>query len=203
VRWCNPHAGTRKGWSVLPNPLLSPDASRGRLQFFYHYRGSSLPIRDLAQGKKEPHLEKNAENYCVSCYQNRIVAFLRNRDEKYLFLVTRCNNQNMSPYHRKLYIVGYIRKDRALRRHKIKTKNGCRTISRWWAVQGKSFVVSFEQAYLLDDLKRFDSRTNFRHLRNPCLAGHETQQVLKAIHSGVDIRSEWLKEIRKVTSKLR
>jgi hypothetical protein len=44
----------------------------GRLHYFYHSPSSDLPIRDVlgeqgAGRKTEPHLERNAENYCCCC----------------------------------------------------------------------------------------------------------------------------------------
>jgi hypothetical protein len=84
----------------------------GRLQFFFHCPDSSLPIRDVRpvknRRKKEPHIEKNAENYCVKCYQNNIIGFLRSR-EKYLFLFTQCVSREpaLRKLHGKRFIVGY------------------------------------------------------------------------------------------------
>lgn len=54
----------------------------GRLHFFFHCPHSYLPIRDVVgQKKREPHIEKKAENYCVKCYQPNIVGFLKSSEK--------------------------------------------------------------------------------------------------------------------------
>src|ERR1700675_4406211 len=122
----------------------------GRLQFFYHCPQSALPIRDvIGKKKKEPHIEKNAENYCVECYQNNIQSFLKS-PEKYLFLFTKCMSKE--PALRKFYgqrlIVGYITKERWLPRRGH------------YAVQGFTKVVPFQAGF---NLSTFGPRA--RHWR--------------------------------------
>src|SRR5439155_1066947 len=85
---------------------------------------------------KEPHIEKNAENYCVKCYQNNIVGFLKSR-EKYLFLFTKCASREpaLSEFYGDRSVVGYITKEKWLFR-------GDR-----YAVQGFTKIVPFEAAF--------------------------------------------------------
>jgi len=135
----------------------------GRLQFFFHCPKSSLPIRDVVgRKKKEPNIEKNAENFCKKCYQNNIIGFLKSR-EKYLFLFTRCASR--APLVREFYgerlIVVYITKERWLIRGDY----------HHFAVQGFTKIVSFENAF---PLSKFGPRA--RHWRVKTFDERETSQ---------------------------
>jgi hypothetical protein len=118
----------------------------GRLQFFYHSPSSKLPIRDVLreQGqyyKTEPHIEIGAENYWTACYQkNNIVPFIRN-NEKYLFLMTTCRNENLKPFFGRKFIVGYIFM-------KLSGEN----IKGIYYVKGDTFLYSFNDAIPITEL---------------------------------------------------
>jgi len=86
---------------------------RGRMQFFYHLPESKLPIRDVlnrhGQGiKTEPHIECSAENYWDRCCQTQSVAPLLDNNERYLFLVTNCQNPEFGKRYGSKLVVGYI-----------------------------------------------------------------------------------------------
>ena len=154
----------------------------GRLQFFYHCPKSALPIRDvIGKKKKEPHIEKNAENYCIGCYQNNIRGFLKSR-EKYLFLFTKCESRE--PALRKFYgqrlIVGYIIKERWLPR------------GGHYAVQGFTKVVPFEAAF---NLSKFGPRA--RHWRVRKFDERETSLIWKCLRPAKNIRTQCIGEIRR------
>src|SRR5271165_6278609 len=107
----------RKRDFECPEILGQPLRQLGRLHFFYHSKDSPLPVRDVLnrhrQGNKtEPYLEKRAENYCQPCIQNNIRGFLKSK-EKYLFLLTRHSGPGSDG---KRYVVGYLEKERCLRR---------------------------------------------------------------------------------------
>jgi len=157
----------RKKKSVDPSSFIMKRLEEtGRLHFFYHSPLSSLPIRDVTgRHKSEPHIEKNAENYCVKCLQENIVGLLKSKG-KYLFLFTRCMKRG-TPHFDKRYVVGYIVKDRWLRRsHRSKTH---------FAIQGRTKLVSFENAFPLAQLR---PRT-WRFLRFGRLTPAETNRLLR------------------------
>jgi hypothetical protein len=156
----------------------------GRLQFFYHCPQSALPIRDvIGKKKKEPHIEKNAENYCVECYQNNIQSFLKS-PEKYLFLFTKCVSKE--PALRKFYgqrlIVGYITKERWLPRRGH------------YAVQGFTKVVPFQAAF---NLSKFGPRA--RHWRVRKFDERETSVIWEHLRSAKNIRTECIYEIERLS----
>lgn len=157
----------------------------GRLQFFFHCAQSQLPIRDVVgRRKKEPHIERNAENYCVQCYQNNIVGFLRSR-ETYLFLFTTCTSRQptLRDYRGKRFIVGYVTKQRWLDR------------GGHYAVQGFTKIVRFEAAFPLSE---FGPRAN--HWRVKKLDPRETSMVLEHLAGAKNIRSECVREIRRLSN---
>jgi hypothetical protein len=154
----------------------------GRLQFFFHCRQSSLPIRDVVgRKKKEPHIEKNAENYCKKCYQNNIIGFLKSR-EKYLFLFTKCANRKppLHEFYGERLIVGYITKERWL----------IRGNHHHFAVQGFTKIVSFEDAF---PLSKFGPRA--RYWRMKTFDERETSVILEHLAPAKNIRTECIREI--------
>ena len=162
----------------------------GRLHYFYHSPSSDLPIRDVLgeQGagcKTEPHLERNAENYCCCCWQQNIVAFLKST-EKYLFLFTKCARKE-SKHKDRRYIVGYIRKERCIDR------------GGFWAVAGKTKVYSFEDAF---QLRKLSYATNARHVRR-VLTKSQTARVLKSVTGKRSILAPCLKELSRLKEKFR
>ena len=125
---------------------------RGRLQFFYHSPSSKLPIRDILneQGhgwKKEPYLEKKAENYCVRCYQVNIRMMKSNR-ERYLFLFTRCAYKPLKECWGDRCIVGYLRVRRFEKRWTYKRSRR----KYHWAAVGDVRLVRFQDSFPLKDL---------------------------------------------------
>ena len=71
-------SAVRSGPDLGPPQVQARDLEEtGRLHFFYHSRDSLLPVRDVLSQhrmgfKKEPYLERSAENYCVPCLQNTL-----------------------------------------------------------------------------------------------------------------------------------
>ncbi len=162
----------------------------GRLHYFYHSPSSDLPIRDVlgqqrAEPKTEPHLERNAENYCCCCWQPNIVGFLKS-SEKYLFLLTKCARKE-SKHKDKRYIVGYIRKERCIDR------------GGFWAVAGETKVYSFDDAF---PLRKLSPTTNARHVRR-VLTKRQTECVLHSFTGKRNKLSACLKELSRLKEKLR
>jgi hypothetical protein len=162
----------------------------GRLHYFYHSPSSDLPIRDVlgeqgAGRKTEPYLERNAENYRRCCWQRNIVAFLKSTG-KYLFLFTKCARKE-SKHKDKLYIVGYIRKERCIDR------------GGFWAVAGKTKVYSFEDAF---PLRRLSPATNARHVRR-VLTKRQTECVLQSFTGKRNKLTACLEELSCLKEKLR
>jgi hypothetical protein len=160
----------------------------GRMHYFYHSPSSELPVRDVLdechQGNKtEPYLERQAENYCQKCMQPNIRGFLRSC-EKYLFLVTRCMRRK-SRHFGKSCIVGYlVKKDYEFR------PGG------FYAVLGDMKLYSFDDAFPLP------AKRNFRH-RRKILNERQTAQVLDHFDGARSIFHNCLKEVRKLTKRLR
>src|SRR5579872_5337348 len=144
---CGPKSSARTDADSAPHRVWEKALEEtGRLHFFYHSPSSSLPVRDVLndQGagyKKEPYLEKSAENYCVPCLQRNIHGFVMS-NEKYLFLFTTRKN---SKHDESRYIVGYLKKQKCLRRFYKKERH--------WAVQGPIRLFSFDQAFPLRKLR--------------------------------------------------
>jgi len=164
----------------------------GRLQFFFHSPSSALPVRDVRneQGsgfKTEPHLEKNAENYCSECYQRaNIQGLLKNR-EKYLFLFTTCKSRadHMEGHFGERYIVGYICADRFVPRQGF------------IAVQGKTKIVAFQDAY---PLERLVPSASSRHIRVRKLTVEEAKKVLDHLRDAPNIKERCIREIERLKS---
>jgi len=162
----------------------------GRLHYFYHSPSSDLPIRDVlgeqgAGRKTEPHLERNAENYCCRCWQSNIVGFLKS-SERYLFLFTTCASKE-SKHKDKRYIVGYIRKERCIDR------------GGFWAVAGQTKVYSFDDAF---PLRKLSHATNARHVRR-VLPKKQTARVLDNFARKPNILTACLSELSGLKEKLR
>lgn len=153
-------------------------SDRGRLQFFYHSPCSNLPVRDVTneQGKghkTEPYIEHHAENYCNTCYQeNNIVPFLKS-SERYLFLFTTCKTSRLDENGSR-YIVGYIKKERALR------------IGSHYAVQGPVSLYSFQDAFPL--CRIHENPMDVRMLK---VNKHQTEQILQHFNR-VDVEDVFL-----------
>lgn len=171
----------------------------GRLHFFYHSPDSLFPVRDVLDRhgkgrKKEPHLEKNAENYCVPCLQKNIRGFLNSR-EKYLFLFTKragCrDDQNR-------YVVGYLTKKKCLRRFHPTEKG---KLEPHFAVQGPITLVSFDEAFLLRRLRGLSESASV-HLRFRKLNEEQTRELLAHFEKCTDIFSECLREVRRLNKTL-
>lgn len=154
---------------------------KGRLQFFFHAPSSTCPVRDvLGKDKTEPYLEKKAENYRTTCYQQNIVGFLKHR-EKYLFLFTTCRNRQM-PQHGERFIVGYIVKNKPILRTNNKKES-------WWAVAGPTKMFSFQDAYRLP-------WKGIRGVRK--LSEKETRDVLRQFKGKKNILRKCLCELREL-----
>jgi Nucleotide modification associated domain 3 len=156
----------------------------GRLQFFFHCPQSALPIRDVVTRKKrEPHIEKSAENYCVKCYQPNIVGFLKS-SEKYLFLFTKCASREpaLRKYRGRRFVVGYITKERWLPRRGH------------YAVQGFTKIVAFGDAF---DLSKFGIEA--RHWRVKRFDQRETLLILEHLNRAKNIRRQCIQEIKRLT----
>lgn len=184
--------GTSKAYAAdLIKKYFDPKSLEpaGRLQFFFHAPSSDLPVRDVCneqgQGPKtEPHLERNAENYVCECYQKNIQGLLKQR-EKYLFLFTTCKSKaaHMENCFGERYIVGYICADNFVPRHGF------------IAVQGKTKVVAFEDAYSLEWL---DSSARHRHFRVRKLSAKEAKRVLDHLRHAPNIKDRCIREINRL-----
>lgn len=155
----------------------------GRLHFFYHSPRSKLPVRDIlndqGQGyKTEPHIETKSENYCQECIQQNIRAFLRS-PQKYLFLYTKCRGEK-SNHSGKLYVVGYIVKQRCELRH-----------GRFYAVSGETKLYSFDDAYPLK------SDGNPRHVKKIC-DRIKTGRILDHFEGRRNILNQCVAEVQKL-----
>jgi hypothetical protein len=162
----------------------------GRLQFFFHSPSSTLPVRDVCneQGsgfKTEPQLEQDAENYFSECYQKTNIQGLLKSREKYLFLFTTCKNRadHMEKHFGERYIVGYIRADRFLPRQGF------------IAVQGKTRIVAFEDAY---PLERLVPSVSNRHIRVRKLSVEEAKRVLDHLRDAPNIKERCIREIERL-----
>jgi len=155
---------------------------KGRIQYFYHSPLSELPVRDVSNEqceghKTEPHIEIGIENYLAKCRQTNIIAHL-NSDEKYLFLVTTCRNENMDE-HDVPYIVGYMVKERHLvigneKRH---------------AVKGETLIFPFSKSVPYYDI----FPEHFAPLR--LVDGNKTEEILKRFKGKRDKTQECVEEI--------
>lgn len=181
-------------------PAVCLDAleETGRLHFFYHSRDSDLPVRDVLDRhgkglKKEPYLERSAENYCVPCLQKNICGFLKS-NEKYLFLFTRRSDPQGD---KNRYVVGYLTKQRCLRRSHL--DKGRRV--QHWAVQGPIILVSFDEAFPLGRLSGL-SESQSVHLRFKKVNEEQTRELLAHFRKRKNIFSKCLREVRKLNKML-
>jgi len=152
---------------------------KGRLHFFYHSPLSSLPIRDVTdeQGagcKTEPYLERQAENYLNPCNQRNILGFLES-DEKYLLLFTKCKKRDDESHFNRMYVVGYLLKERWLDRRGF------------YAAMGRTKMFSFDDAFELRGLPPVE---NPRHVRKK-LSARENARILEGFERKRDIAGEW------------
>lgn len=176
---------------------LSNLRETGRLQFFFHSPKSEYPVRDITNEqrkgyKTEPHIEKCAENYCSECYQsNNIVPFLKS-DEKYLFLFTTCKNRSLKKFYNQRLIVGYIIKERALRRQNGKSIH--------WAVQGETKLYSFSNAFPLTKLV---DRSIIKHIRVRTLTSKETSIILQHFDGKRNILVECINELKRLKDTIK
>jgi len=155
---------------------------KGRLHFFYHSPLCSLPIRDVTdeQGagcKTEPYLERHAENYLNPCNQKNILGFLKS-DERYLFLFTKCKKRG-DPHFDRMYVVGYLQKDRWLRRRGF------------YAVMGKTKMFSFDDAF---EVRGLTPAQNARHVPKK-LSVAQTARILDSFEGKSNIVGEWLRRV--------
>lgn len=167
---------------------------RGRLHFFYHSPSSELPIRDVLNEqkkgfKKEPFLEKSAENYCVRCYQTNISGLLKKR-EKYLFLFTTCRSPGR--YRGQRFIVGYLKVEKFKLRWTSDEHGGRKC---HWAVIGPIRLVGFKDAYPLETLV---GPQTFRNIRMRLVNEAETRALLDYFQQKKNIFATCLQEIVRV-----
>lgn len=180
--------------SRCPRVDRSSLGETGRLHFFYHSPDSPLPVRDVLNGhgqgpKKEPHLEKRAENYCVPCLQKNIHGFLDSK-EKYLFLFTRRSGPAAD---RERYIVGYLTKEKCLQRSYRNKPH--------LAVQGRIILVSFADAFRLKNLRGLSASAAI-HLRFRKLNRDQTQDLLSHFKKRTDIFAKCLREVLRLKKEL-
>ena len=172
---------------------------RGRLQFFYHSPSSKLPIRDILneQGhgwKKEPYLEKKAENYCVRCYQVNIRKMKSNR-ERYLFLFTRCAYKPLKECWGNRCIVGYLRVRRFEKRWTYKRSRR----KYHWAAVGDVRLVRFQDSFPLKDLV---GKASAAHIRMKCLDPAQTQMLVSFFRKQENVFGQCLRAIHELKKKL-
>ncbi|MGD0921406.1 MAG: hypothetical protein ABSA70_06515 [Terriglobia bacterium] len=143
--------------------------------------------------KFEPHIERNAENYCVRCYQDNIRAFLRSA-EKYLFLCTTCKSKVLAERKDKLFgkrfIVGYIEKGKCIRWAEDRV-----------ATQGPAKLYSFKDAFPLAQLRHLRHVKNFRYMKRD-LTQKQTEKILHHFKGRTDIRQACLKELSRLKRSL-
>jgi len=152
---------------------------KGRVQFFYHCPYSKLPIRDVVEKKKlEPHIEIGAENYWVGCYQsNNIEPFCKN-DERYLFLMTTCQNKRLQRYYKEKFIVGYIDK-------RIVGKRSGK-----YFVKGDTSLFSFKDSIPLSELGYS------KYTRLKIVDKDDTKDILERFKGKDNILSKCISEIK-------
>lgn len=157
---------------------------RGRGQYFYHDKTSTLPIRDISgRGKTEPYIEYGherglnqehvvgAENYCSECYQDYIQNFLTS-DRRYLILMTKPRNPHMGRQ-----IVGTMRKDDFLDHGGFQT------------VIGKTELYSFEDAIPAVELGKDGGRGGHK------FSEEETEYVVQHFEGCDAVTEECVEEV--------
>lgn len=121
--------------------------------------------------------------------QSNIRGFLNDPTEKYLFLFTICRNKtdkNLEDFYNEAFIVGYIKKER-----KLTMSDGRR--NQWFAVQGITKIVGFEDAFALG--KR--NPRHFKWKKNEA----ETKKILAYLKGGHNVLNQCLREIKKLNKK--
>lgn len=159
---------------------------KGQLKWFFHSPHSEYPVRDiLNKGKTETYIEQRAENYCNECYQPNVRTFAESDSRRYLFLFTRCQNEELNEYGERR-IVGYIDKKRKL-------DMGGRV-----AVQGDVRLVDFEDS--IDLVGIVDSPT---FVRSEVLDEEVTQRLVEYIDQQENILDDCLDEVERLKRKRR
>ncbi len=152
---------------------------RGRVQFFYHCPYSKLPIRDVIDKEKiEPHIEIGAENYWVSCYQSNNIKPFIDKNEKYIFLMTTCQNKKLKKFYRKKFIVGYIKRG----------GNGKRN--------GKHFVKEETSLFSFKDSLPISDLGYSKYTRVKLVDENDTKKILEHFKKKNNILKKCVKEIK-------
>jgi len=159
---------------------------KGQLQWFFHSPHSEYPVRDIVnRGKTEPYIEKEAENFCNECYQNSVKKFAESNSRRYLFLFTRCQNEDLYE-HGERRIVGYVDKKRML-------DMGDRV-----AVQGDTTLVSFENSV---DLVGIVDSPNY--VRNAILDKETAQRLVNYFDEQENLLNDCLDSVERLKRKRR
>lgn len=150
-----------------------------QLQFFFHSPDSPLPVRDIVgKSKTEPHLEKRAENYCNECYQRNIRGFLNDDSGKYLFLFTKCRNEELLNAYDTRYVVGYVQKDRRL------------DMGEHLAAQESAQMVDFSDAVPLSEVVE-----SYQYVRSKILDESTTATLAEQLDAKESILEDCLDQI--------
>jgi len=157
---------------------------KGQLKWFFHSPHSEYPVRDIVnRGKTEPYIEQEAENYCNHCYQPNVRTFAESDSRRYLFLFTRCENEDLHE-HRERRIVGYIDKKRKL------------DMGDHVAAQGDVTLVAFEDS--VDLVGIVDSPT---YVRSEVLDEETTQRLVDYFDGQENILEDCLEEVKRLKRK--
>jgi len=166
------------------------------IQYFYHHENSELPIRDVTNTKgkgpkTEPCIERKAENYCSTCIQHVLQSFATDPSRRYLFLFTRCRNENLENHYWNQYIVGYIDKRRALRINDPRNPENS-----WIGSQGPMKLVSFDDGYPLSWIDRPD----LPYFKN--LTEDQTWEILNHLRQAENIYNECLQRVEELEEEV-
>jgi hypothetical protein len=177
---------------------FEPDelGSEGYTQFFHHHENSVLPVRDVTDttgngSKTEPCIERKAENYCSMCIQHILQSVARDPDRRYVFLFTRCRNNDLEQHYWEQYIIGYIDKRRALRIEDPQNPE-----SDWISTQGPMKLVSFDDGL---PLRRID-RPELPYFKN--LSESQTQRVLDHLSTAENIYEDHLQRVEELETRV-
>lgn len=155
----------------------------GRVISFHHEPSSEYPIRNVSEkNKTEPCIEEEAENFHNECYQNHVEYFLDSKREKYLFLMTTCQNDYLEQYGEK-FIVGYVEKGEKL------------DMGDHLAVRGTTRIVSFEEALRINTVSDAD---NPKNTRVKCFDKLETEEIVSTLEEGENILEECVEEVEEL-----
>lgn len=168
----------------------------GYTQFFHHHENSILPVRDVTATtgngpKTEPCIERKAENYCDTCLQHVLQSFARDPSRRYLFLFTRCRNEELQDHYWEQYIVGYIDK-----RHALRIDDPRHPENSWIASQGPMKLVSFDDGFPL----RWIDRPELPQFKN--LIEKQTLRVLNHLSQAENIYHECLQRIEELEDEV-